>query len=749
MATTQITIDVMKDLETLSDLKALFTGQGTAMFSVGAEIAKYAGQPIQSAVGSSPVELTLQGAPNWKTSSGIAFSLSADASCTIAISDKSTKFSVAQSIDDPTHTTDIVAGPTDGMVYVNIELDFDIKGSLSGSGTLSGIGIAGKASGSGTATLSYCQPVSATLETVAALKAAFSGLFFPFEPDCALSMPVGSIGKVNFDGSLNCELDVTYGLGSYKLSAQDFGLTQGSVKVAWEKLTPPSVNVDAGAKASVAYNHKDNFSAIVQKTDTNTALLYLLRSAANETKETVGITVGVSATSVSATVDPTQLTNTITQVTGGGSSTLANDVATYVTGLQSNLVSKANTWLSNNKGDAGLMLSLSQQSGSSVLFNFRIDLSSVPRQALATQSWAAFVSGDLQKARQIGGFTLLPGSGVSESLKHSSSIQLHFFNLFKLGEDQSYFTNSVTRLAADGSIQFFADIGEEELFTINKATASATIHFVATASDDTKGNNFLNTEVDLCIELSEANNPQEANKIASSIGSIAANATVHDAQTKMLSFVANNKSKTLTLKSIFKPSAYQKLACSPYTLDQHGHSYPPALPQEQDQDNWYAFQAAVETLVPELSFVSSMAYPTWMLFNVKSNYGTDADLNSGVPDRRNEGDPDPAAQHLFNPLTVQDWQIRAHFLLGTAEFMNLCDDVSSLAAAVAKVGSPGDWKSLINTLEGWVGADAPADWSKPALNALLSLSSIGTNPNQVSTDFQQSDSGFVCTLTLS
>jgi len=343
----------------------------------------------------------------------------------------------------------------------------------------------------------------------------------------------------------------------------------------------------------------------------------------------------------------------------------------------------------------------------------------------------------------------LPGSGVADSLKHGSSIQLHFFNLFKLGEDQEFFKNSVTRLAADGSIQFFTDIGEKELFTVNKATASAMIHFVATATEDTKGGNFLNAEVDLCIELSETNNPKEANKIASSIGSIDANATIHDAQTKMLSFVANNKSKTLTLTSIFKPSAYQKLACSPYTQDQNSQSHPPALPQRQDQKNWNAFQTEVESLVPDLSFVSPMGYSTWMLFNVKSNYGTDADLSSGVPDRRNEGNPDPAAQRLFNPLTVQDWQIREHFLLATAEFMDFCDDLSSLAAAVAQVGSPGDWQSLIKTLEGWVGTDAPADWSKPALGALLFLSSTGTNPNRVASSFQQTENSFVCTLTLS
>src|SRR5580704_14247181 len=52
------------------------------------------------------------------------------ASCTMTISSTSTKFAVTKSIDSK-DTTDIVAGPTAGTVYINIDLYFDIKGNLS------------------------------------------------------------------------------------------------------------------------------------------------------------------------------------------------------------------------------------------------------------------------------------------------------------------------------------------------------------------------------------------------------------------------------------------------------------------------------------------------------------------------------------------------------------------------------------------------------------------------------------------
>ncbi len=743
-----ITIDVTKDLKKSSDLSSLFSGQQAAIFSMGAEMARFAGQPVRTAVGSTPAKLTVQGDPKWTMKSGICLSLGADASCTIAICNTSTTFCVSENIDSK-DTTNVVAGPTPGMVYINIDMDFDIKGNVSGSGTVSGIGIAGKASGSKSATFSYCQPISGDLETAAAIKAAFDGLLFPFQPDCVLNMPVGSIGKVNFDGTLNCELDVTYGLGNYKLSAQDLGAAQNSVKVAWDKLTAPSVDINAGAKASVTYKHSDHFGVIVDKVDANTALLYLVRSADDETGQSVGITVGISATSVSCIVDPKQLTATLKHVTGGGSPTMANDVAALAGDLQTSLVGKANDWLSDHKGDAGLMLSLSQQSGRCVLFNFKVDLSSVTAQGLGKQSWMALMSGDVLQALQIGGFTLQPGSGVSENLKDSSCIQLHFFNLFKLTQTSDFFKNSVTKLAPDGSIRIFVDIGQESQFSIQSASETATIHFVATATEGTSGGNYQKAEVDLYIELSETNNPKEANRIANSIGSIAANSTVQSAQQKMSAFVANNGKKKLSLITVFKPSTYQKLACSAYTAGQNGKPRPPALPQEQDEDNWDTFQTSVKRLMKDLSVaVAELNYDKWMQWNVASNYQIgDVPDDNHVPDRRNVGSYMAAGQNLFGDR----WPAYQPFLLASAGFMNLCDDLHTLAGATAQAITPSNWQSLMATLQDWVKSDVNPDWSKPALSALLYLCSIGTTPANVGATLQptKDNSCFTCTLTLS
>lgn len=381
-----------------------------------------------------------------------------------------------------------------------------------------------------------------------------------------------------------------------------------------------------------------------------------------------------------------------------------------------------------------------------MLFTYKVDLSSAS-PTLVTQSWAAFMSGDLRQS-QIGGFKLQPGSGVADSLKRSCCIQFHFFNLFQLTTTSDFFKNSVTKLAPDGSIRVFVDIGQESQFSIRSASETAMIHFVATATEDTKGDNYQKAEVDLYIELSETNKPKEASRIANSIGSIA-NPAVQSAQQKMATFVANHGSKKLALITIFKPSAYQKLACSAYTVDTKGKAHTPALLQKQDEKNWEVFQASVKRLMADLSgAVADLKYDDWKRWNVSSNYQIgDVPDDNHVPDRRNAGNYMPAGQNLFHDR----WPAYQPFLLASTGFMNLCDDLHSLAAITAQVSMPTNWGSLIATLQKWVQSDVDPDWSKPALCALLDLCGVGTTASYVSTDFQtaKDNSCFTCTVTLS
>src|SRR5580704_143472 len=97
--------------------------------------------------------------------------------------------------------------------------------------------------------------------------------------------------------------------------------------------------------------------------------------------------------------------------------------------------------------------------------------------------------------------------------------------------------------------------------------------------------------------------------------------------------------------------------------------------------------------------VAELDYNKWMLWNVYSNYqiGDVPDANH-VPSRRDLGNYMPAGQNL----SQSRWPAHQTFLVASTGFMNLCDDLHSLATATAEVSTPTEWTDLLTTIEKWV-----------------------------------------------
>lgn len=720
-----INIDVVNDLRDASHLKALLKSQTSSLFSIGSEFAQFLGKPIGNAMSPKPVKVTVQAPGMWKTSSGIGFALGVDASCTLAVSDRSTAYSVAKRVDSE-DTRNIQMGPAAGSAWINLEFDFDIHGSVSGSGTAGGVGISGTAAGSRSASLSYCHRVDAGVDTLEAIKEAFSALTLPFEPDCALVMEAGDIGKVNFDAKLGFELDATYGLGSYKFSAPGIDSAHQSFKAGVEKFTPPSLDIETGAKASLGYTHQDHFGVIVSKPDGRTATVDLVRSAGDEVDFSAGVTAGVSVTKVDVSLDQKALAQAVDKVTHVGGAL----VATIGDKLQASLADRTNTWLSSLKGDAGLKAELLRQTNRALLYSFRVDLANAD---LVGRSWAELAQGDLRQALRIGGLQLLPGSGMSDQLKRSVTIGLHFFNLFSVTSVESYFQNSSTEIGPDGSIRFLFDIGQEQDAVTKKATQASRIHFVAGAVDEDHGS-VGDVEVDLHIELSETGKRDEAARIAATIGSIQA-PEIAGIQEELGSFAAANPSGRVSVVSILKRSAYQRITCSPYTGPKH--DIPPALPQADDAANFEAFRQGTERIL-DLEFAGTLTYDKWQQFNLICN-GKDR----GVPDRRNPGNPQAVPSSFYGALENVAGQVR-FLLLSGATFMNLCDDLQALAGLVGEINTLATWNSLLGRLTELVTNDVENDWSKPAASAIFGRFGDGV----VRTDVEQGKGSLTCTITL-
>jgi hypothetical protein len=733
-----ISIDVSKDLTSASALQSMLTSQKGAIFQLLGELGTYAAQPIKAAaVAKASASVSLTDTASWKTSNGIGFSLTPTAKCSISVDTVSETFAVAMNIEsiDPKNTQNISAGPTAGIAYVNIGLDFSIQGSVSGSGTFSGLGVAGKASGSAAATLSFCQPVADSISTVEAIKTAFQKLVFPLDPGCTNNMQNGTVAKVAFDGTINCELDVTYGLGDYKVSAPDLTSVQQSLGNVVQ-LKSPSVEANVGVKGSITYAHTDHFALIVNKTGDNVAMFYLVRSSEDDAGVSIGITAGVTTTAASVTLDPNKLQSVTQDVTGNTAiaSQIASSASQPVNSLQTSLNGKLKNWASDVTGNVGLTVGLSRQRGHTALFVFQVDLT---KADLAKQSWAALVGGSVAQALSLRGFILEPGSGVTDSLKRASTIQFQFFNFFSFKQVTDYFSNGYTELGKDGTIRIFRDLGQEQQATTKQTLQQFRIYFEATATQGMTGN-ISDAAVNLCIELSEKGKSKYATALANVVGFLPGSAAVNSAQEGMIQFVSNAPSGTLDLILILRSSSYQKLSCTPYNGNK-----PAPLPQKQDQDNWDAFQSATESLVSDLNFVGSLSYGAWITFNRDC---IDQVGSTITPDRRQVGDVGAVPPSFYAPYGPAG--LVAHFMHATAGFMNLCDDLKALAAGLSNVQSSNQWNDLLNFLTNIVMKDVFIDYAKPTAGALLTLCSEGGVQVSSTLTEAKDSSSLTCTVTI-
>jgi hypothetical protein len=246
--------------------------------------------------------------------------------------------------------------------------------------------------------------------------------------------------------------------------------------------------------------------------------------------------------------------------------------------------------------------------------------------------------------------------------------------------------------------------------------------------------------VDLYIELSESNDPADANVLGSVIAMIPSSALLKSAEDAIAAYLQANPKGSLSVINILKPSAYQKISCSPY----NGKT-PPPLPQKRDSDNWNAFQSATEALMPSLSFVKPWTYSDWMNFNSVSNTGS----TGAVPDRRNSGNPRAVLPSFYgNYQNVQGSVM--YFFLASARFMNLCEDLTILANNSSQTPSPAQWTELLQIVAQAVKNDFNIDYGKATAGALLDLTAAGgAQLSSADTSIAKDQSTLTCTLTLS
>jgi hypothetical protein len=730
-----LTIDLLNDLDIASDLRKLIAEGKEAAFHVGQAIAQFPEQAVSNAIGKS-APLQLSGSPNW-IAGPVSFSLIAGAKCVVRIDRRGAAIPVALKIadPDPSHTTDVQLAPQ-SRTYVNIELDVNITGKIAGTGTAYGLAITAKACGSETVTLSFSQPVP-PMDTIAdALKKAFAAIVFPTSPDCMTRMAVGSSVKMNVNGTLNWEVDADYGLGDYEISGQSIAEVEaGIAKLAGAGLnvTPPGISMKVGAVATAKYAHTDGFGIIITK-DTNTsAQLYLVRSSGDELDASLGLSAGVTVCNVSASVDPSKLQAVVQSVTKNTS--VAAKVAPLAASGGNQLLTaaakKLEGWISDANATAGLSATLSRQKNRAALYSFNVDLTHTG----FTQSWKQLITSSLADLRTIEGFTMRGGSGVTDHLEESSTLKFNFFNFCKLTAQKDYFDDCTVELADDGTIRFLYDTGVEEIVSKNISRDKVRVHFTGTATPNAAQG--LKTEIDLMLEIDEKRDAKGAAQIAGILDFLTGAApSLKDAASAVKAYAATNPG-TLGFRAILKPSAYRRLAFSPYAGDK-----PPA-DQSADAGNFDVLRDCTAAVFG-LEWLAGVTYTMWTDYSNVSRgaSGTVGDRKALFAYKAPDGF---WAKYNLEPVrasTVKD------FFVASAAGMNFFEDLAALGGLISAsaITTKDQWDAVRQHTARMIKSDMDVDYSKPVSAAILAQASH--SGASMTVDVATANDKSTCTVTL-
>jgi hypothetical protein len=721
----------VQDLTNGSHLKDLLQDNAKPLFQFATGIAPLWNQPIAKVPQGTCVDFSISDSASWATGTGVCFALTPSSSCKLEVIAQGALLKYAPDLDSAA-TAELPGVPYGGSAYLKLSLDFSITGKVSGAGTAGGFGISGSAKATGEASFIFCHRVPNTTQLSDAVRETFNGLVFPSHPSCAADMLTNDMSQISFKGTLGCSLTVSYGIAHVDFAAPSVGSVLDSVKQGAVQLHLPSGSIDVGASANISYTHSDEFTAVVQKSAAAQAFLYVMRARRDDAAESLGVNAKITIDDCNFIApDPKNVARAVDSVCGFGGDQVA-DVATGLSGkLNDALNDKLNDWRSNIVGDGvSLTAAWEQQRSTCMLYLYRIPLDT---PALVTRSWTSLCYGDVKTAVESGGLIPDAGSGISRKVSRSFTISLQLFNFFAAKNTTEYFSNSKTFITDTGNIRYVYDVGEESDTTINKVVTKCRIHFIASV-DELSAKSISNASVNLQLELSENGNSNEAGRMAGIVGYIPGPES-GAAQQAMQKYVGLAATGTLNLVCVLTPSAYGRLACSDLS-QQPVNLY-------QDSLNWVAYHDATVKLIPNAAYLRPLTFQTWETFNLLCRGKKANDL----PDRRDSGNIAIATDTFWQGRGINaPAPLVNDFCVSSASFMNLCDELHSLAGKVAAAGTPDEWQQLLNDLKGIVKKDASnMHYIKPAMAGLLQL----CHPQTVKYKPTTGKDSFTCTLTLS
>jgi hypothetical protein len=695
--------------------------------------------------------------PKWTPSvlpgSPATFSLQPTASFTLKLQSTGPLFTYFTDFDQSNTSTQATIDPAPGKVYLIVEAEFGISGSLSGSGTIPvGIGVfnvSGIASAGATYTVQFFKAFDPSTAAGAAILDAVRGFSLPLHNGTANNLQSGDALYYEFDGNLKVGFGASYGITASVASQSLSGVSQGlnSLKQA-VNLSGPGATFNAQAALAINANLSRKFHCILQRTG-NSVTLHLFKGTDSDFTEAISVSGGISNVSTpSITFNSTQLANAIAAKLPSTAGAAVQFAAAQTASLQqaaSNYIDQANKWLSslaqkvNENGQISLSLQFEQAGTNASAFGWQFDMT----QVNFPQIWSLAMSGDYFDAysQGQGTVTLMDGSGFETTFKRNTQVTLSFFGLGGTFTSLNSYYGATTVTFRSGIFCFETNAGRMETVQSGDGKFSSTLYLDCLATNATGGNTVAPTDLTL-------------HGIVSCTGETSSLANFGVMLHAMgIEIGGDTGAQALALGDIFRANAAQRNSVGEglvhfiYAIDAvnrirfdayTGNKQQPR-PHLLDQANWNDFSSAFQTLPSSLQQEINgsvkpsdyQSFQSWEFFNCYANgltIGQDGPPNSQMTDRRNSGNifEDTAIPRaltlgqqsaLVNALPAPVSADLIAFYEAGRLYMNLCDDLKTAATVLS--GGEIDWPTMVNQLKKIANQDMVADYAPQVMLALL------------------------------
>ena len=574
-----------------------------------------------------------------------------------------------------------------------------------------------------------------TLAVHEAIRNAFERFKLPFIPQSIAALEQNDLLDFEFIGKLSLGAGLTYGFSPIQIGGRSAGdIDRSTRNPLIESGLAFSPTLQAAAEFAIRYEHEDAFRFVFAAEPSlgkGAVALTILRSdkSSRTTQETAGILIdpglkfdfGSHAPKALAAAASRLVSHLDDEKRARAAALLERKFESgaqdAVAALASSITDAINSFYSSDSGHCEFKAVQQSVHTNAALFRLHFDLSEpeVLKNALGLA-----VQGEIADALAQKGVELEPGSLVENEFVRRCSFGFQMFDLWKWSDVLEYLDRVDVVYAGNGYLRFAAKEGVEQETGVVGHQSDCDVHFLAEARKKVSAEGASDVAVTLQFVLldKKRDHASATMHLLAAIGG----GSLETIQQSIHGAFDSGYSAVRTA-CVFGRDAFQRFKADPYN-----NGKPGPLPHAQDAQNYRRFVEAVTAV--NGAFRGFANYDDWATFNRVAN---DREGQHANPDRRNPGNL-RAWPERFNYISTSERDFVRFYSDSARCFMNLCEALQTLSAAVDETRTEAGFKALVNNLNGIVSHDVPVDFIKATLLALLKASESPVTDVQVKPD---------------